>query len=75
MEINKQKKRSEWRRKGWTIPDLRGKKTEWFILVKNLITLINDNNISDLSLIDNFERKFRKIYYLWSNNNYIDKRK
>ena len=51
MEINKQKKRSEWRRKGWTIPDLRGKKTEWFILVKNLITLINDNNISDLDTV------------------------
>ena len=30
-DINKQ--RSEWKRKGWSIPELRGGKQEWFNIV------------------------------------------
>ena len=44
-----QKKKSEWRRKGWSIPDLRGGKKNWFILTKDLIILVNQNKVDDLN--------------------------
>ncbi len=46
--ITVQKKRAEWRRKGWSIPDLRGGKKIWFSLVKELIALIDDGQANDL---------------------------
>lgn len=54
--INKQelnKKKIEWRKKGWSIPDLRGGKNKWFTLVKNLITLLGKNEFNDLDSIPN----------------------
>lgn len=45
------KKRNEWRRKSWSIPELRGGKTNWFILVKNLIMLVGENRANDLDTI------------------------
>ena len=54
--INRQeldKKRNEWRRKSWSIPDLRGGKTNWFVLVKNLIILVGENKANDLNTIPN----------------------
>ena len=49
FEIEIQKKRSEWRRKGWSIPDLRGGKKNWFALVKNLIILVSEKKAVDLN--------------------------
>lgn len=48
-DINKQ--RSEWKRKGWSIPDLRGGKQEWFNIVVELIKIIETNSVVDLSTI------------------------
>lgn len=31
-----QKQKSEWKRKGWSIPELRGGKQEWFNIVTEL---------------------------------------
>lgn len=45
------KKRNEWRRKSWSIPELRGGKTNWFILVKNLIILVGESKANDLDTI------------------------
>ncbi|WP_050613847.1 restriction endonuclease [Bacillus testis] len=43
-----QQQKIEWRRKGWSIPDLRGSKQEWFSLVKELIGLVGNGQASDL---------------------------
>ncbi|MBE6742381.1 MAG: hypothetical protein E7570_08805 [Ruminococcaceae bacterium] len=45
-----QKQRIEWKRKGWSIPELRGSKQAWFSIVVELIELIGNGNISDLSI-------------------------
>lgn len=47
-DINKQ--RAEWKRKGWSIPDLRGGKLEWFDLVVELVRIIGTNTVADLSM-------------------------
>ena len=46
-DINKQ--RSEWKRKGWSIPELRGGKQEWFNVVVELVKIIGTNSVVDLS--------------------------
>lgn len=46
--IDLQNQRAEWRRKSWSIPDLRGSKKAWFSLVKELITLVKDGRANDL---------------------------
>jgi len=46
-DINKQ--RSEWKRKGWSIPELRGGKQEWFNIVVELVKIIGANSVADLS--------------------------
>lgn len=52
MKINDiQKQKVEWKRKGWSIPELRGGKQDWFNLVVELICLIEKNSIADLSLL------------------------
>ena len=48
LDIQKQK--AEWKRKGWSIPELRGGKQDWFALVVELICLIEKSSIADLSL-------------------------
>lgn len=48
LKIDSQKKKNEWRRKGWSIPDLRGGKKNWFILSKTLIQLVSQNKVIDL---------------------------
>lgn len=50
MKINDiQKQRSEWKRKGWSIPELRGRKQEWFGIVVELVQLIGTASITDIS--------------------------
>ncbi len=44
-----QKQKSEWKRKGWSIPEIRGRKQEWFETVKGLVQLLGHNPVSDLS--------------------------
>lgn len=50
-----QKQMSEWRKKAWSIPDIRGGKQVWFMLVKKLIELINDEQAYDLNLIPDIQ--------------------
>ena len=44
-----QKLRAEWKRKAWSIPDLRGSKQEWFTLVTELVNSIGTSIIADLN--------------------------
>ena len=51
MEVSDlQQQKAEWKRKGWSIPELRGGKREWFHLVTELIQLIGNGSVGDLSL-------------------------
>lgn len=43
-----QKQKSEWRKKGWSIPDLRGGKQVWYELVKKLVELVRAGEAYDL---------------------------
>ena len=43
-----QRQKIEWRRKGWSIPDLRGGKQGWFSLVVELVQLVHNNQVNDL---------------------------
>lgn len=43
-----QKQRAEWRRKGWSVPDLRGGKQSWFSMVKELVELVGSGQANDL---------------------------
>ena len=51
-----QRQRIEWRRKGWSIPDLRGGKQIWFSLVKELVRLIGDGQANDLDTFPNIHK-------------------
>lgn len=46
FEIQAQK--TEWKKKGWSIPDLRGGKQAWFSIVTGLVKLIGEGQINDL---------------------------
>lgn len=52
-DINKQ--RSEWKRKGWSIPELRGGKQEWFNIVVELVKIIGSNSVADLGATPELE--------------------
>ena len=45
-----QKQKTEWKRKGWSIPDFRGSKQDWFNIVSELVNLLGKNPITDISL-------------------------
>lgn len=42
---------TEWKRKTWSIPELRGKKQIWYQLIKELVGLIGENVVDDLSAV------------------------
>lgn len=46
--IDIQNLKNEWRKKGWSIPDLRGGKQNYFTLVKGLVELIGNGQANDL---------------------------
>ncbi|NCB93389.1 MAG: hypothetical protein EOM40_12655 [Clostridia bacterium] len=46
---NVQKQKSEWKRKGWSIPEFRGKKQDWFSIALELVEILNNNSVADLS--------------------------
>ena len=46
-----QKQRNEWRKKGWSIPDLRGGKQIWYELVKNLLKQLESDEACDLNAV------------------------
>lgn len=48
-----QRRKVEWRKKGWTIPEIRGSKTDWFKIVKSLIILVSENKANNLDFIPN----------------------
>jgi type III secretion system FlhB-like substrate exporter len=58
-----QKQKAEWKRKGWSIPELRGGKQDWFILVVELVRLIERTPIADLSLSPTLS--FSSVVYPW----------
>ena len=33
--------KNEWKRKGWSIPEIRGRKQEWFSIVVELVDLLS----------------------------------
>ena len=49
--VDVQTQKNEWRRKGWTIPDFRGSKQEWFAVAQELIKLVSENQANDLDAI------------------------
>lgn len=54
--IDIQKQKNEWRKKGWSIPDIRGGKQVWYTLVKKLVKLVDAGQAYDLdSLPDIYE--------------------
>lgn len=46
---NIQKQKNEWKRKGWSIPELRGRKQDWFAIVVELVEILDKNSVVDLS--------------------------
>ncbi|WP_271004147.1 restriction endonuclease [Listeria seeligeri] len=48
-----QRQRVEWRRKGWSIPDLRGGKQTWFSLINELVELVGAGQATDLDAVPN----------------------
>ena len=42
---------NEWRRKGWSIPDINGGKQNYFILVKGLVELLGNEKVANLDAI------------------------
>lgn len=58
-----QRQKAEWKRKGWSIPELRGGKQEWFHLVEELVQLIGSGSVGDLSLCP--ELKTVRVDYPW----------
>lgn len=46
--IDIQKQKNEWRKKSWSIPDLRGSKQVWYTLVKKLVELVDAGQAYDL---------------------------
>lgn len=51
-----EEQRSEWRRKNWSIPDIRGEKFRWFDLVTGLINEIGEKGINNLDSIPNISK-------------------
>ena len=50
-----QKQKSEWRKKGWSIPDLRGGKQIWYKLIKRLVEVLQSNEKCDLNGIPDID--------------------
>ena len=46
-----QKQKNEWKRKGWSIPEFRGKKQDWFSIVMELVDVLDNNSIADLNSV------------------------
>lgn len=47
---NIQKQKNEWKRKGWSIPELRGRKQDWFAIVVELVEILDKNSVVDLRI-------------------------
>ena len=45
-----QKQKAEWRRKGWSIPEFRGRKQEWYRILIELVQELGKGPIADLNL-------------------------
>lgn len=42
---------NEWRRKSWSLPDIKGGKQNYFVLIKGLVELLGNDKISNLDTI------------------------
>lgn len=47
-DVDLYKQKNEWRKKGWSIPDIRGSKQVWYSLVKKLVELVDAGQAYDL---------------------------
>ena len=66
MEIkDTQKQMIEWKRKGWSIPELRGSKQEWYEIVHELIEKLADNSAVDMNSTPDL--KATSSVYPWRN--------
>ena len=66
---NLQKQRNDWRRKSWTIPDLRGGKSAWFSMVKDLVVSIGSGqaaNLDDASIPDSQSWRLHVSFLRWA---------
>lgn len=50
-ELEIQSQINEWRRKGWSIPDINGGKQNYFVLIKGLVELLGNDKITNLDEI------------------------
>ena len=53
--MDAQKQRNEWRKKGWSIPELRGGKQIWYDLIIKLVELIDAGNANDINSVPDIE--------------------
>ena len=49
MDKDFQRQRNEWRKKGWSIPDLRGGKQNWFAIVVGIISAVGNGTLNDVN--------------------------
>ena len=42
------RQKTEWRKKAWSIPDLRGSKHDWFTLTRDLLKLVENGQAVEL---------------------------
>lgn len=42
---------NEWRRKGWSLPDIKGGKQYYFTMIKGLVELLSNDKVSNLNAI------------------------
>jgi hypothetical protein len=66
---NLQKQRNDWRRKSWTIPDLKRGKSAWFSIVKDLVFLIGAGqaaNLDDTNIPDSQSWRLHANFLRWT---------
>lgn len=55
ISVDMQKQKNEWRKKGWSIPDIRGGKQIWYALVKRLVALVEEGQANDLDSVPDID--------------------
>lgn len=58
-----QKQKNEWKRKGWSIPELRGSKQNWYAIVQELMEVLSSNGVVDMNTEP--ELKSTDVSYSW----------
>lgn len=45
-----QKQKMEWKRKGWSIPELRGSKQDWYAIIQELVCELKEKGVVDVNV-------------------------